>query len=148
MKKSVTFQEETFAEYIEDAMPLLEENCKETNLFGMELDLNKGLYEAAHSGGWLRIFTIRAEQELVGYCAYFVFTHSHHKTSRHAKQDVIFIKRGHRGRCLSFLAYCDQELKNEGVEFIQQSVPVMNDWSPVLKRLGYTKIEEIYIRGL
>jgi len=144
----VTFQEETWEQFIQDALPLLEANNLERNLFGEHLDINEKVYQQCAKTDWLKIYTIRDESELVGYCAYFLFMHSHHKTSLHAKQDVLYIKQGKRGKCLPFISFCDSQLKEEGVDFIHQSVPHDNDWSPILKRLGYKKLETNYIRGL
>lgn len=144
----VTYQRERWAEFYPDADELFRINNAETNLFGLELEVDERAYEISEKMGNLIIFTMRDQSELVGYCAFIVYPHSHHRSSLHAHQDVLYIKEGKRGKCLPFLNYCDGELKKSGVNFIHQSAPAINDWSPVLKRMGYVKMETIYVRSL
>ena len=144
----ITYQLETWYDFFRDARKLLQDNNQETDLFNLALDVDEGLYEELEDTGWLKVYTMRKGSELVGYCVFMLFYNMHHRTSLQAKQDVLYINKGNRGRCLPFLTYCDGELKELGVEFIHQCVPDMNDWSPVLKRMGYEKLETIYLRRL
>lgn len=124
------------------------EHNKEINLFDEALHIDNELYNEQHDLGYLRIYTIRSGHELIGYCAFFLFFHTHHKTCLHAKQDVLYIKKENRGRCLPFLTFCDSELKELGVKVIHQCVPAQNDFSKMLKRLDYKELETIYIRRM
>ncbi len=144
----ITYQEETWEEFKSDALPLMLNHNVEINLFNEPLDIDADTYEDLYESGYLKIYTIRAGTRLVGYCAFMLFFHSHHATVLNAKQDVLYIEPNYRGRCLTFISFCDAELKKSGVKFIHQCVPDQNDFSGLLMRLGYTKLETIYLRSL
>lgn len=131
---------------------LNQENKEEINLFDIPLDIDKDTYRHCFSDKSFVLFEMRKfsdkGSELVGYAAFFMYYHAHHKTRLSAKQDVIFIRKDHRGRGVSFIKYCDKILKKIGVEQVLHSVPEIKDWSLVLKRLGYSKLETIYSKEL
>lgn len=144
----MTYQEEAFPDFIDDGLPLMVAHHKEIDLFGKDLDIDLQTYIDCNEIGTLKIYTIRDESKLVGYCAFFLFQHPHHKTSLQAKQDVLFIDKTKRGRGIPFLRYCETELKGIGVDTIHQCVPQSNDWGKLLERMGYHKLETIYTRSL
>ena len=134
--------------FFTEAKELLKLNKEEINLFDKELDLDEDLYLELFDGGVFAPFTMRKDGELVGYCGFFLFMHNHHKTSLQAKQDVLFIHKDHRGYGRSFIKFCDEKLKDIGVEFVHQCVSSHFDWSLVLEKIGYKKLETIYTRNL
>lgn len=144
----IAYNVESFSKVYEESKLMQLDNNEEICLFDLPLDVDMELFKLCELEGSLRTFTVRDEGELVGYAVFFLFEHPHHKTSLQAKQDVIFIRRDKRGRGITFIKYCDDELKKDGVEFVQHCIPTSNDWSPVLKRLGYRKLEEVYTRRL
>ena len=144
----MTYQEEAFIPFFKDAYPLMVKHHQEIDLFGKDLDICAELYQSCWEEGTLKVYTIREDEKLIGYCAFFLFLHPHHKTSLQAKQDVLFIDKARRGRGIPFLRYCEDELKKSGVDTIHQCVPQLNDWSLLLERMGYHKLETIYTRKL
>lgn len=148
MNDTITFQLEDYHLFKLHAQELFVEHHKEIDLFGEELDIDDHLYKRCQDAESLKVYTVREWGRLIGYCAFFLYTHTHHKTSVHAKQDVLFIKKEKRGIGLSFLKYCEAELRKEGVSEVLQCVPASNDWSKVLEYKGYKKLETIYTRKL
>lgn len=142
------FREETFLQVYPEAHDLFRSHREEVNLFDLPLDIDWRTYSSLSDAGFYKVYTYREAGELKGYCGMFLFNHSHHKTSLQAKQDVLFIKKERRGKGLSFLTYCELELKKLGVQIIHQCVPASNDWSKVLLRKGYQELETIYIKEL
>jgi hypothetical protein len=144
----ITFGLEKFVDFFPDAYKLFKQHVDEVDLFGLELDIDYNYYSNCCKGGTVKIFTLREGEELIGYAAFFLFQHNHHKASLHAKQDVLFIRKEKRGIGLTFLKECDLQLKRMGVDVVHHCVPASRDWSPILKRIGYNKLETVYTRSL
>jgi len=142
------FKRESFNEVFKEMVPLLLKHRDEINLFNKTLDPDIDTYLDWEEAGVSRLYTVRDQGELVGYGNFVLFTHNHHKTSLHATQDVLFIKKDKRGHGLDFLKFCEAELKKDGVEVLHQCVPSCNDWGKVLEFKGYHKLETIYIKEL
>lgn len=131
-----------------EALPLFEKHNKEIDLFGRELELDIDRYIQLNELGYYKFFTAREDGELIGYQAFFIATHAHHKTSVQATQDVLYYKEEKRGKGLPFMAYCELELKKQGIEFVLIGVPASNNWSPILKRKGFKELETIYVKEI
>jgi hypothetical protein len=144
----ITFNTEKFEDFYLESVPLTEEHHKEVDLFGLELDVNLETYLAAQDAHILKGFTVRENGKLIGYSLYFVFKHTHHRSSIHAKQDVLFIQKDKRGIGTKFIKYCEDRLRDNAINFIHQAVPAMNDWSIILERAGYRKLETAYTKEL
>lgn len=94
----------------------------------------------------LRVYTARNEGELVGYAGYTVSHNMHYKDSKHAVQDVLYLKPDRRGVMtgVSLIKFADQQLAEMGVVLVSHHVKVKNDFSPILERMGYEQAEKIY----
>ena len=99
----------------------------------------------------MRVFTARTSVgSLAGYCIFFVRHNLHYSTSLQALQDVLFLAPEMRG-CgtgLMFLAWCDERLREEGVQVVYHHAKVALDFGPLLTKLGYERIDYIYGRRL
>ena len=140
----------SFPEFMSKARPLTVRHHEEVNLFGLKLDIPELTYEEYFNDNQFLVFEIHLGSEIVGYSGFFLYEHLHHKGSLHAKQDILFIDKDHRGKGLAvkFLNYCDEMLKEIGVEYVIHSVPVKNDWSSLLTKVGYYKLETNYSKRL
>ena len=127
---------------------LLQDHKDEVDLFSLDLDPDLDSYRQSFKDGTFFLLQMRSESKLVGYAGFFIYTSLHHKTSLHAKQDILFIRKDYRGHGVKFIRYCDIVLKQIGVNVVLQCVPTSNDWSPILDRIGYTKIETVYTKEL
>lgn len=145
------FNQELFVNFIPDAIEMMHDHNKEIDLFNKDLEIHTDFYLRAEENGILKVYTIRDNQDgkLIGYCAFFIFRHSHHAQSVQAKQDVLYIEPKYRGGLgRRFIEYCDSELKKVGVEYVHQCVPATNDWSRLLENLNYKKLETVYLKEL
>ena len=142
------YQSEKYLSAWPELEPLVKMHHQEVNLFGDKLDVDTDGYAYMCENDILKLFTIRKnDDELVGYAAYYVYPHNHHRTSLHAKLDVLFILKEYRGgRGKSFLKFCEEELKAMNVEVVHIGVPAINDWSKMLT--DYEKLETVYMRRL
>lgn len=142
----MNFQREHFSELWEEMEPLNKKHHEEINLFNDPLEIDLETYIRSEEDGVFRIYTMRIDNELVGYSGYFIYRHPHHARSIHASQDVLFIRQDKRGHGIKFIRYCEGELKKLGVSIVLQHVPLINDWSAVLIRMGYQQLETTYFR--
>lgn len=134
--------------FMEEAKQLFIDHKDEIDLFDKKLDIAYQAYHSIHAEGMMKLYSVRDQGELVGYCAFFLYTNMHHKTFIHAKQDVLFIKKDKRGIGLSFLDYCESQLNAIGVHEVLHCVPASNDWGLILRRKGYHKLETTYTKEL
>ena len=143
-----TYQQERFATVWPELHPMLVANHAETDLFGHPLEVDAEGYTEMDEAGSYRPYTLRRNGELVGYCGFVLYSHPHHVSKVHACQDALYVRKSHRSKVLRFIAYCDSKLREAGVNVVIQHCPTRNDWSPVLKRLGYEALETSYFRRL
>lgn len=144
----ITYQEENVDTIWNEGQELFILNSEEIKFRDDKFELNRETYDRCEAVGALKIYTVRDDNILIGYCIFFVMELTHHKGFLSATQDVLFIKKEKRGRVIPFIRYTERMLKDYGVKSVNQSVPYHRDWSPVLTRMGYDKLETIYTRKL
>lgn len=145
------FQQEPFIHFFDEALPLYKDHFHEVgDYFDGELELEPDVenYIKLDDAGALRCYTIRSEEKLIGYCIHHIFKHLHFCSSLQSLQDAIFIVKEHRGIGEKFINWVDEQLLQDGIEYVYHYVSRNLDYSPVLKRLGYHKIESTYLRRL
>jgi GNAT superfamily N-acetyltransferase len=143
------YAEETYDDVIDEIKPLLTANHEEIAFFDERVPLipNYHMYKELEDQGFLSIFTVRTdERELIGYCIIFITPHIHYSTTVMATVDIIYINPAHRGKMagIRLIKFTEKTLKERGVDIILHRVPKQNDFSPMLKRLGYTEAETVY----
>lgn len=149
---TVTFQREPIRALWAELWPLLVAHWEEIATWpDIPLDPDREAYAEADDAGLLRLYTARdAAGLLVGYAAYVVRTHLHYRHSKQAVQDVVYLRpecrRGRIGRQL--LEYGDAQLAGEGVQVVYQHVKLTHNFGPLLERLGYEHVENVYARRL
>ena len=93
----------------------------------------------------LFVMTARDEGRLIGYAVFVLHSLMHYKTCWAASNDAIFVDKDYRSKSsvgLRLIKTCEKELKNRGIHRIFWHVKPTNDWTPVLKRMGYT-VEDV-----
>ena len=113
------------------------------------LDINEDAYRALDKAGILRVFTIR-DTQLVGYGVFILGFSLDRKSIKQAHEGGFFILPVYRlGRtALKFLDYCDNRLKEDGVNMVIYQSPVGANFGKILSRRGYTKVDEVYARRI
>jgi hypothetical protein len=94
------------------------------------------------------LFTVRCGDDLVGYNLFFLKRNAHQCHSMQANQDVIFIRKDKRGQGREFISWCDNQLKNIGVQVVYYHVPLSNNWGKMLEGIGYEPHEIMYSKRL
>lgn len=114
------------------------------------LDPDYDRYLFIEETGTLRIFTIREDKELVGYCVLFVHPSLQFKSSVQAVQDLLFLKQDLRkqGIGAQFLNWIDSQLKAEGIQVVYQHTKAGKSFASLLESLGYKLVDQVYARRL
>lgn len=146
----VYFRQERAQACFEEAMPLLQAHWQEiSHYLDIPLKPNLAKYRTLEDDGVLRCYVVRRGTELVGYAVYVVGYNPHYVTSFQAIQDVLFLRKDCRGRTgLSFIAWCDDRLREEGVQAVYHHVKAAHNFGPALEHLGYELVDHIYARRL
>lgn len=147
----VRHQRERVAEVWDEMQPLLVAHWDEiAHYHDIPLNIDREGYEAVERAGALRIFTVRADGQLVGYAVFVVRRNMHYLDSLQAVQDVLFLhpawRRANVGREL--IEFADEMLRRDGVQVVYQHVKLAYDFGPLLERMGYERIETIWGRRL
>jgi GNAT superfamily N-acetyltransferase len=115
----------------------------------IELDPDWDMYRKLEETGYMRSFTARFEsRSLIGYCLFFVNSDMHNKNSIQAHQDILFIHPTYRGFGHKFIEWCDQQLKQDGVQVVYHHTKEKHNFGGMLETLGYQLCEHIYSRRL
>ena len=130
-----------------EARQLFKANNEEIDFFQSEVNLDTQAYRNLDIANMLRIYTVREDDELIGYSSYIIRPHLQHDFLQ-AVQDVIYIRKDRRGHGMSFILWCEEQLRNDDVRVVFKTIPEINDWSLVLKRLDYKKVETVYMKDL
>lgn len=147
-------------ELVGEIKPLLEMHWESIAHYkDIPLDPDFGMYDAIQAAGALRIFTARVERNvdttqgsgrLIGYCVFFVRPNGHYRSSIQASQDILFLHPEFRGGFVGyrFIEWCDDQLREEGVQVVYQHVKQAHNFGPLLERMGYRLVDLIYGKRL
>ena len=132
---------------------LLRQHWREVAHFtDIPLDPDWDAYQGVENVGRLRIFTVRIDDELVGYAAYFINRNPHYRSSLQAVQDVLFLAPEHRKFRIGYrlIMFADTHLAAEGVQAVYQHSKVKKelDMGPLLARQGYELIDTLWAKRL
>ncbi len=141
------YQGERVEDLWDEVMPLLQSHWDEVGYFqDIPFDPNYEYYVNMEAAGVLRNYTVRKGGELIGYCVFIVMPHPHHQGSLQAATDIVYLDPAHRGRWIAerLLRWCNDQLREEGVEIVFYGVKVARDFGPILDRMGFPCIEHTH----
>ena len=143
----VTFQRETYEQTVTDIQPLLVAHWKEVANYQEEIPLEPdwARYQVLEKAGALVILTCRKDLRLIGYSVFILHRHVHYKSCLVGSNDVLFLDAGERksGSGIRLIKESEKLLKSLGVHRITWHVKPVNDFSPLLRRLGCMQEEVI-----
>ena len=144
------FARETLSSIKDEIEPLLELHWREIAHYqDILLEPDWAAYFRAEELGLARFYTARDDQGyLIGYIVFFLRFNIHYKSSLQASQDILFIHPERRGFGAKFIAWCDDQLKLEGVQAVYHHVKQAHNFGPLLERLGYSLVDLIYAKRL
>lgn len=150
--RGTTFERERLVDMYDEAIPLLQSHYEEIAFYrDIPLSPNRAIYEASDRSGNLRVYTVRDAGTLIGYGVFAIALAPHYTTSLQASEDVLYLRQDARGKTIGyrFLAWCDEQLRAEGVQVVSHHVKKHHPaLGKLLVNLGYDEQETIYTRRL
>lgn len=148
----ITFQGETARNLIEQASHLFEQHAEElkpTPDTVLNIRFDKYL-QADEEFKCLRVYSVRENGLIVGYCLFGLQEHWHYADMIKAEASALYLSPHLRGKGVGkgFLAYCDTQLKLENVQVIYHHVKATHSFAPILEKLGYGLIDYTYFKRI
>lgn len=148
--KELTISREHILDCCDELMPLILKHYEEVGDFSEDLvpDPAWETYGALEDAGALRTFVIRKNDLVIGYAIYILNAHLHHKGSRMAINDAIYLcpEFRRKGYGAALLNYSEATLVTDGVENIYITVKDKMDFGKLLEAEGYRKVEASYLK--
>lgn len=147
----LTFQTESLNQARPEGEPLLRRHWQEIAHYqDIVYEPRWDMYQMLEGAGALRIFTARLDGQLIGYSVYAIAPNMHYASSLEASEDVLYLAPEHRkGRVgLKLIRFSDEQLKAAGVQLVKRHVKFAHDHGPILQRMGYEPIDQIYGKRL
>ena len=139
---------ECLANVKEDIKPLLDKHWKLVALNQGQIKLNPNWEEYARldAEGILRIFTVRDDGELVGYCVLVVSRSLHYKDHIFANNDVVFVLPDKRANATGYklIKYAEDYCKNNNISLLNINTKVHIPFDNLMIGMGFNFIERIY----
>lgn len=141
------FARELISDVWDEVQGLLERHWREIAHYqDIALKPDKAFYTSTAA---LRCFTAR-EDRLVGYACFIVARNKHYMDSLQAMQDVLFIAPEYRQGLTGyrFIKWCDEQLRDEGVQVVCHHTKSAHNFGALLRRQGYEEVERLYAKRL
>ncbi len=133
---------EPLATCLDEILAMSEAHFKEVSRYGQGCwDPEIPVYRAMETAGTLKIFTLRRDGVLIGYCTMLVRRH-HHANQVRAVEDGLYIRPECRGRGAEFIFWIDEQLAAMGARVVYRSVQSLHDHGKMFERQGY-QVSEI-----
>lgn len=102
-------------------------------------------YDLMDAAQDLACITARDDGKMIGYSVFFLQNHIHYMTTRMASNDVLYLHPDYRkGRIgIKLIQHSEKHLQWLGVKKIVWHIKTANDFSPILKRMGYGNEEVV-----
>lgn len=144
------FRKEPLTKNLEAIKPMLEANHYETGLYDLPFNPDYERYLQQDWAGNLAFFTVReiATDAIVGFALFFLDTEIQQQNVRSATQSLNYIDKKHRGMGYSFMKFCDDILKKQGVNSVWRQATVKFDVGRIYERMGYRPVETSYLKRL
>lgn len=90
------------------------------------------------------------EDELLGYCVFFIYKHPHYQHVLCAMDDIHYVKPEHRhsGVWQRMMTVAMNEIKSRNVGMISIRVPSGNEYDQEMKEMGFEDMEKVYYRAI
>ncbi len=150
--EAVSIGRESYAQLHADIVPLMVDHWREVALYQEEIALDPDFerYRRLEAVGNLVALGARRGCELIGYSVFILHKHLHYKDCLVASNDVLYVApdERHGGTGIRLIRASERELAHLGVQRITWHVKPKNDFSALLKRMGYATEETIFGRLL
>lgn len=148
----LTFAEEKWGPFSQDAMPLFKMHWAEigVNQDSIVLDVDDAGYRRTEQAGCLFILTARKSGRLIGYITALIHSHLHYKSSGPmALTDIYFVvPQERRGVGIGLFVEFEKRMRQRGIKQIITSCKCHSDNTPFLERLGFVWTDKTFCKVL
>lgn len=148
----ITYQQELLDTAYYEAKHLIELHWEEvaSDKDAIKLNPDWDAYRLLEDRNSLKVFTARDNGALVGYFVAIVGTNIHHKDHVFADNDVLYLHKDYRKgwtgiKLIKFAEDCNRD---DGVSVLKINTKVKHNFGPILDRLKFNKVEEVYTKYL
>jgi len=134
-------------ELVAELHDLFSMHCDEISVFGEKVSPDLKVYGALAENNAINIFVAREKGMAIGYIIFFLSNHLHYKNMRVASQDLLYLHPDYR-KGMTGLKLIKEAEATLDVDCILQNTKSSRDLGPLFERLGYEKMETIYMRKL
>lgn len=146
--KDYSYKIESVDEVEEEIKLLIEDHWEEIALNQDVIKLNPDfeLYKKLEEEGYLGIYTVRDEGELVGYFLVLAHNNLHYKDHIFATNDIIYIKPELRNKSVgkNLIQFAEDDLRKRGVSVLVINTKVHQPFDGLMEHMGYNLIERVY----
>lgn len=144
------FALEDYYDVIAEITPLAYAHHEEVDLYQGKvlMDPDFDTYGMLQDSGVLKIFTLRNDNELIGYNIFYVQNHPHYKGTLWAGNDLVYIDPAFRntGTTPSFFNYCEESLRDMGAGVISYTMKVDKAFHSLMLLLEMDHAEQVYTK--
>jgi len=144
----ITYQEESFAEMLEEMKSHLDEHYTETETYQDKVPLNPDYdaYQVLEDLGALSVVTARDDEKLVGYCLTFMNMSPHSKDHLFATNDMIYVERDYRHTAVApeLMSMVESVMQDNDVSILTFNMKTHIPFESLLDNLGYDRVESVY----
>jgi GNAT superfamily N-acetyltransferase len=148
----ITYQQESLVTFEKDAKELLVQHWEEIALNKEAIKLNPDwpTYYQLEEVGALKTFTVRSENQLIGYFIVICRAHLHYVDHIFAFNDVLYLNKEHRKSQIgaNLMKFAEKCLKEDGVSVMIVNTKRHKPFDSLLEWLGYKHTENIYSKLL
>lgn len=148
----LTFQTEAWPDVVEEMKPLFAEHWREIGVDhdAVPMDMDFEIYEKYHEIGYLKITTVRADGDLVGYCMALVCSHLHYRSTLFALGDLYYLDQEYRKGAAGMRMFIEHEknMRALGVKKMTTITKLHHDRSQMFEKLGWKAQETTYVKVL
>jgi GNAT superfamily N-acetyltransferase len=153
MLDGITYQEESFKDFIVEFDALLKPHMAEINVserlgFKFKPDYNK--YVKLQELGILVVVTCRHHKRLIGYTVFGISPNIRYGDCNLAKEDLYYIVPEYRGKGIGKKLFIETEkvLKDKGANQIIFTTKTYSDNSHIFEKLGYEFFEKLFTKRI
>jgi len=141
----ITYQQEFLAKLKDEIIPLLKEDWGEIE---HNKDLRKfapawSLYEELELLNILSIFTVRDDEELIGYFVVMTMPSLHCEGINQAMCDLVYLRKKYRKGLIGYklFKFAEECVRQDGADVLHVTTTEINPIDGLMLKLGYNKIE-------
>lgn len=146
---TLQFAIERYADWIDEAMPLIREHWQEIaeDKDLNELNPNHDLYRRIDDAGALLLLTARVGGDLVGYVLMTVVPHPHYRHRIMASEDAHFLHPDYRNGLAGYrlIRRALAEAKARGADYVTMRTKRRHDHGRLFERAGGRLLDHVYI---